>query len=504
MARKKKATKKVVKKKKTVKKAIKKTVKKKKNVSKKVVKKTTKKTSNNIKKPISSITKSLKNDSIVQQQFVKNGQLALQTVRGMRDVLPGDQAYWQQIRKIFEKRSIEYGFSRIDTPIIELESLFAKAIGEDTDIINSELYTFNAKSGDKVALRPELTASVVRAYIQHGMTILPKPIKLFSMGPVYRYDKPGEGRYREFHQAEFNIFGEDDAILDAQVMQIAYRVLRSLGIKNIQFRVNSIGTAESRKEYLKLLTAYFRSKKSKLPSKYRDMINTNPMRIFDAKDDKCMQVCAGAPQAIDHLDKESREHFKNLLEYLDELDLSYIIDSRLVRGLDYYTRTVFEISVADEQGLRHSLGGGGRFDELVELFGGEPTPAIGFAFGIDRLIMEMKRVKAKKYKESQPRVFLAQLGDLAKKKSLQLFADIEQSGILVAESFGRGALKAQLRYASKLGVDLTLIVGQQEALDDTVIVKNMITGTQETITKDKAVAFVKKNLKETAKLVKRK
>ncbi len=504
MARKKKATRKVVKKKKTVKKAIKKTAKKKKNVSKKVVKKATKKTSSNIKKPISSITKSLGNDSAMQQQSMKSGQLALQTVRGMRDVLPGDQAYWQQIRKIFEKRSVEYGFSRIDTPIIELESLFAKAIGKDTDIINSELYTFNAKSGDRVALRPELTASVVRAYIQHGMTILPKPIKLFSMGPVYRYDKPGEGRYREFHQAEFNIFGEDDAILDAQVMQIAHRVLRSLGIKNIQFRVNSIGTAESRKEYLKLLTAYFRSKKSKLPSKYRDMINTNPMRIFDAKDDKCMQVCAGAPQAIDHLDKESREHFKNLLEYLDELDLSYIIDSRLVRGLDYYTRTVFEISVADEQGFRHSLGGGGRFDELVELFGGEPTPAIGFAFGIDRLIMEMKRVKAKKYKESQPRVFLAQLGDLAKKKSLQLFADIEQSGILVAESFGRGALKAQLRYASKLGVDLTLIVGQQEALDDTVIVKNMVTGTQETITKDKAVAFVKKNLKETAKLVKRK
>jgi len=331
-----------------------------------------------------------------------------------------------------------------------------------------------------------------------------RTIKLFSMGPVYRYDQPGEGRYREFHQAEFNIFGEDDAILDAQVMQIAHRVLKSLGIKNIQFRVNSIGTAESRKEYLKLLTAYFRSKKSKLPSKYRDMISTNPMRIFDAKDDKCMQVCSGAPQAIDHLDKESREHFKNLLEYLDELDLSYIIDSHLVRGLDYYTRTVFEISVADEHGVGHSLGGGGRFDELVESFGGESTPAIGFAFGIDRLIIEMKRVKAKKYQTSQPRVFLAQLGDLAKKKSLQLFAEIEQSGILVAESFGRGALKAQLRHANKLGVELTLIIGQQEALDETVIVKNMITGTQETIARDKTISFVKKNLKESAKLVKRK
>ena len=506
MARKKKVTKKTVNNVATKKKTVKKTFKKvatKKSVPKKVTKKTAKTISNNVKKPTSKNVVELSGDNIKQSKSM-SGQLALQIVRGMRDILPGDQAYWQQIRKVFEKRSMEYGFSRIDTPILELESLFTKAIGKDTDIINSELYAFSAKSGDKVALRPEITASIARAYIQHGMTILPKPIKLFSMGPVYRYDKPGEGRYREFHQAEFNIFGEGDAILDAQVMQIAHRVLKSLGIKNIQFRVNSIGTAESRKEYLKLLTAYFRSKKSKLPLKYRDMINTNPMRIFDARDDKCMQVCAGAPQAIDHLDKESREHFKNLLEYLDELDLSYIIDSHLVRGLDYYTRTVFEISVADEHGTRHSLGGGGRFDGLVELFGGEPTPAIGFAFGIDRLIVEMKRVKAKKYQAPQPRVFLAQLGDLAKKKSLQLFADIEQSGILVAESFGRGALKAQLRYANKLGVDLTLIIGQQEALDETVIIKNMITGTQETIPRNKVVTFVKKSLKETAKLVKRK
>jgi histidyl-tRNA synthetase len=431
-------------------------------------------------------------------------QLVLQTVRGMRDILPGDQAYWQQVRKIFEKRSVEYGFSRIDTPIVEFENIFTRPIGQGTDIVDKEMYTFKTKGGDNVALRPEMTASIARAYIQHGMTILPKPIKLFSMGPAYRYDRPQEGRYREFYQAEFDIFGEEDPILDAQIMQIAYRVLKNLGIKNIQFSVNSIGTVESRKEYLKLLKAYFRSKKSKLPARYREMINTNPLRIFDAKDDKCIQVCAGAPQSIDHLDKDSREHFKNLLEYLDELDLPYVIDPQLVRGLDYYTRTVFEVYANDELGKKHSLGGGGRFDGLIELFGGEPTPAIGFAFGVDRLIMEMKRVKAKKYQEPRPRVFLAQLGDLAKKKSLQLFADIEHAGILVAESFGRGALQKQLRHANKLGVELTLIIGQQEALDGTVIVKNMLTGTQETINRDKAVVFVKKSLRASAKLVKSK
>ncbi len=480
MAPKKTASKKVAKNSAT-KKVVKKTV-------NKVVKKSTQKT----------VTKRVTEKAIAEEQLV------LQTIRGMRDILPGDQAYWEQIRKVFEKRSIEYGFSRIDTPLVEFENIFTRPIGAGTDIVDKEMYSFRTKGGDKVALRPEMTASIARAYIQHGMMILPKPIKLFSIGSTYRYDRPQEGRYREFYQAEFDIFGEEDPILDAQIMQIAHRVLTTLGIKNIQFHVNSIGTTESRKEYLKLLKAYFRSKKSKMPSRYRDMIDTNPLRIFDAKDDKCIQICAGAPQSIDHLDKDSREHFKNLLEYLDELDLPYTIDPQLVRGLDYYTRTVFEISTSDEGGKKHSLGGGGRFDGLIELFGGEPTPAIGFAFGIDRLIMEMKRVKAKKYQPAQPRVFLAQLGNLAKKKSLQLFANIEQSGILVAESFGRGSLSAQLRHANKLGVELTLIIGQQEALDETVIVKNMLTGTQETITRDKTIAFVKKSLKASVKLVKNK
>lgn len=427
----------------------------------------------------------------------------MQTLHGMRDILPGDQPYWQQLRKVLERSAVEYGFARVDTPLVEFTNVFARSLGRDSEIMQKQLYTLTTKGNDRAALRPELTTSVARAYIQHGMTILPQPVKLFAMGPVFRYDLPQDGRYREFHQAEFDIFGEQDPILDAQVVQLAYRVLKNLGVRNIQFSVNSIGTAETRKEYMKLLKAYFRSKKSKLPAQQRDMIDTNPLRIFDAKDDKCLQVCAGAPQLIDHLDKESRDHFKRFLEYLDELDVPYAIDSQLVRGLEYYTRTVFEISVMDaSDGARRALGGGGRFDGMVENFGGAPTPAIGFAFGLDRVVGEMRRAKAKRYQAPQPRVFLAQLGELAKKKSLPLFAEIEQAGILVAESFGRGALKAQLRHASKLGVELTLIIGQQEALDETVIVKNMFTGTQETVAQKRIVNFIKKNLKESAKLVK--
>ncbi len=429
--------------------------------------------------------------------------IILQPVRGMRDILPGEQPYWQRVRKALETSSIEYGFSRIDTPAVEYENLFTRPIGEGSDVIDKELYSFKSRSRDNLALRPEFTTSIARAYIQHGMNILPKPVKLFSMGRAYRYDKPEEGSYREFRQGNFEIFGEDDPILDAQVIQMSHRVLQSLGIKNVQFQINSIGTVESRKEYLKLLKSYFNSKKHKLSSRYRDLIQTNPMRIFDAKDDKCMQVCANAPQAIDHLDKESREHFKNLLEYLDELDLPYTINPTLVRGFDYYTRTVFEIYSSDEDGKKHALGGGGRFDRLTETLGGEATPAIGLSLGLDRLVLEMKSLKAKKYEVPRPRVFLAQLGNLAKKKSLKTFAEIEKAGILVAESFGRGSLKAQLRHASKLGVDVTLIIGQKEALDGAIIIKNMITGTQETIIKDKVISEVKKCLKSSVKVIKK-
>ena len=420
----------------------------------------------------------------------------LQCVKGMRDILPGEQSYWQQARKVLEHEAEEYGFGRIDVPVIEYENTFTQPIGTSTEMIEREMYAFKTRGRENVVLRPDFTPSIARAYLQHSMNMFTQPIKLFSMGRSYRYDRPAEGRYREFHQANYDIYGEQDPVLDAQVIQIAHRVLQKLGIKNVQFQVNSIGTQESRAQYKDLLTSYFLSKKSRLPSKYHDAIEKDPMRIFDATDEKAMQVCAGAPQAIDHLDKESREHFKNLLEYLDELDLPYSINPTLNRGMEYYTRTVFEVYAIDEKGMRHALGGGGRYDDLVESFGGEPTPAIGFGFGVDRLVLEMKRLKTKSYKPPQPRVYLAQLGDLAKKKSLKIFADVENAGILVAESFGRGSLMEQMEPAQKRGVEVTLIIGQKEALDGTAIVKNMHTGTQETVTQENVIDAVKAAMKK--------
>lgn len=426
---------------------------------------------------------------------VNQEELLLQTLRGMRDILPDEQPYWERVRKALTHASQEYGFRRIDLPTVEYAHLFLRTVGEGTDIVDKELYLFNTRGGDRVALRPEMTAGLCRAYIEHGMGVLSKPIKLFSIGPVFRYDRPQEGRYREHWQANFDMFGENDPILDAQTIQLAYRVVQQLGLKNIEFQVNSIGTPESRREYEKALTRYLEAQKNKLCQNCRERLVKNPMRILDCKEDKCIQLTVHAPQSLDYLDLESRDHFKHLLEYLDELDLPYTINTRLVRGLDYYTKTVFEIRSTDKDGKNYSLGGGGRYDRLIESLGGEATPAIGFALGLDRIVLEMKRTQVKPYQEPKPRVFLAQLGDMAKKKSLRLFSELEKNGILIAESFGRGSLKSQLRVANRLGVEVTIIIGQKEALDDTAIVKDMVSGTQETVTHERLVDATKKILK---------
>jgi histidyl-tRNA synthetase len=439
-------------------------------------------------------------------------ELILHTLRGMRDVLPEDQPYWEQIRRVSERLARDYGFLRIDTPLVEYADLYVRAIGEGTDIVDKEMYSFTTRGGDKVALRPELTAGNCRAYIQHGMNVMSKPVKLFSTGSVYRYDRPQEGRYREHCQVNFDVFGELDPILDAQIIQVAYRLIQNLGIcvredwtggkrgsfsggKNIQIQVNSIGCLTCRKDYQDLLISYLESKKNKLCQDCKKRLEINPLRILDCKEDKCAQVVTGAPQSIDHLCDECRNHFKNLLEYLDEIDLPYMINPQLVRGLDYYTKTVFEIWSGPEESKKIALAGGGRYDKLIKDMGGEDTPAIGFAAGIERLILEMKRTHAKAYHSPRPKVFLAQLGNLAKKKSLRLFSELEKNGILTAESFGRGSLKAQLKVANKLGVELTLILGQKETLDGTVIVKNMASGVQETVSMDKLSDIIKKKLK---------
>lgn len=425
-------------------------------------------------------------------------ELLLQPPRGMRDILPKDQPYWQQVRRISEKAAADFGYRRIDVPLVEFTNLFSRGIGTGTDIIEKEMYSFSTKGGEKVSLRPEFTAGIARSYIQNGMQVDPKPVKLYYIGPCYRYERPQEGRYRELFQFGCEAFGEQDAIVDAQMIQMAWRIVHQLGIKDVTVHINSIGCPSCRKQYRNLLVSYFQSKRQKLCIDCKKRLETNPMRILDCKEDKCAMVSQNAPQSVDHLCEECRSHFKDLLEYLDELEIPFEIDPNLVRGLDYYTKTVFELfsGPLDEGSKRNALGGGGRFDGLVKLIGGEDTPAVGFALGMDRIVNEMKKTGAKAYQVPKPRVFLAQLGTFAKRKSLRMFESLERAGIVVAESFGRGSLKSQLKIADRLGVEITLILGQKEAIDGTVIVKEMASGTQEVVNAAKIVDEVKKRLKK--------
>jgi histidyl-tRNA synthetase len=428
-------------------------------------------------------------------------ELIPQSLRGMRDILPADQPFWQQIRRVSEKAAADFGYRRIDIPMVEYTGLFSRSIGEGTDIVDKEMYSFSTKGGEKVSLRPEFTAGVARAYVQHGMQILPKPVKLYYLGPCYRYDRPQEGRFREFFQFGCESLGEQDPIIDAQMIQMGWRVIHQLGIRNVRVHLNSIGCPACRKSYRNLLVHYFESKKQKLCLDCKRRLETNPLRVLDCKEDKCVQVKVAAPQSIDHLCDECRVHFKELLEYLEELEIPFELDPSLVRGLDYYTKTVFEfisVSVSDpaEAGKKNALGGGGRYDGLVKMIGGEDTPAVGFSLGMDRLANEMKKLGARAFKEPKPRVYLAQLGVFAKRKSLKMFEALERAGILVAESFGRGSLKSQLKAADRLGVEITLILGQKEAIDGTVIVKDMASGNQEVVDAGKVVEEMKKRLKK--------
>ncbi|MFO7807360.1 MAG: histidine--tRNA ligase [Candidatus Moraniibacteriota bacterium] len=434
-----------------------------------------------------------------KNQEEKGSDMGIESVRGMRDILPEDQPYWGKIRKVIDKIAYDYNYHRIDTPLVEKRSLFERTTGESTDVVEKEMYKFKTRGGDDVSLRPEGTPGVVRAYIQHGMRTKMKPVKLYYFGSMYRHDRPQKGRYREFYQFGFEAFGEKDPILDAQLIQLSLRLLSSLGIKKVSVQINSIGCSSCRPNYNNLLITYLKNRKQSLCMDCKKRLKTNPLRILDCKEEKCAQVLSQAPQSIDHLCKKCKAHFTYLLECLDEIKISYEINPKLVRGLDYYTRTVFELWSQDDQDGKNSLGGGGRYDYLVEKMGGKKTSAVGFAIGADRVVEEMKNKGIKGYSPPGPKVFLAQLGSMAKMKSLLIFQELEKAGIPVAESFGKGNLKTQLKRANQFGVDLVLIIGQREALDETVIVKDMIGGNQEVIALEKVVDDVKKKLNKIKK-----
>lgn len=417
---------------------------------------------------------------------------------GMRDILPEEQKYYQKIYDIVSNIADFYGFGKIDTPIVEETELFSKGIGLATDIVKKQMYSLKTKGGDFLSLRPEWTAPVVRAFIENGMQNLPQPLKLWYFGPCYRYERPQADRYRQFWQFGFEVFGEQSPVIDAQIIQIFYNILRELKLKNLIVEVNSIGDSNCRPYYKKLLANYFRTREASLCADCKKRLRENVLRILDCKEEKCQPIKAEAPQILDHLCEECHSHFKEVLEFLDEIEIPYNLNPCLVRGLDYYTKTVFEIfpgAVEGKESSRKALAGGGRYDKLVKLLGGKETSACGVAVGIERIINLMKSQDIKFLQEPEAQIFLAQLGNLAKRKSLKLLEDFRKAKIRVAESFGRDSLKAQLSRAGKIGARYTLILGQKESLEEIIIIRDMRSGKQEIVKLDKVVATMRKKLK---------
>lgn len=423
--------------------------------------------------------------------------IELRTPKGTFDILPEDQKYWTRVREIIEKIAYSYGFRRIDTPIFEDARLFEKGTGISSDIVQKEMYIFKTKGGDRLALRPEFTPGIVRAYIQHGMKNLPQPVRLFSVGPVFRHEKPQAGRFRQFHQFNLEIIGDSDPINEALLIWVVSLIFKKLGIKKFNIEVNNIGCPECRSDYRKILVEYYGKQTRKLCANCKKRLKLNPLRILDCKEEKCRELIENAPQVIDYLCEECHNHFKDLLEILDELDVPYILNPYLVRGLDYYTKTVFEFKLEDSE--VGELAGGGRYDNLVELYGEKPIPAVGVAGGIERIISVLKSQDIKIPSEPAPLVFLAHLGDLGRKKSLALFEKLRSNGIRVTESLSKGSIKSQLKLADKLGIKIVLILGQKEVLENSIIMRDMDSGVQETIPLDRLIKRLKKKIKENLK-----
>lgn len=435
-------------------------------------------------------------------------------LRGMKDVLIKEGKYWSLIIKKAEDLAHSYSFNRIDTPVLERLSLYEKSTGKETDIVSKEMYSFVDKSGDRVAIRPEATPGIVRAYIEHGMFNLPQPVKTFWLGPVFRHEKPQAGRWRQHSQFNMDIFGEESPVADAQLILIAYNFFSELQI-NVQVQINSIGCRECRAEYVKKLVDFYkeRGKRSKLCQDCKKRLVKNPLRLLDCKEDACQEIREDAPQIVDYLCNGCRDHFIKVLEYLDDLSIPYNLNPFLVRGLDYYNRTVFEFVSVDKEVINNeqaekeeggdgednegesegesegvidnrrqvSLGGGGRYDKLIEMMGGRETCACGFGLGLERTVQKVREKNIPIDDNSKDLIFVAQLGDQARRKAFILFEEMRRAGFNVRQSFTKDGLKPQLEEANRCAAKITLILGQKELLDGTVIVRDMEAGTQEVI-----------------------
>lgn len=396
-------------------------------------------------------------------------------IRGTSDLLP-DKSFW---RRCVETEALEiaetYGFNEIRVPVIEHTEVFTKSVGDTTDVVQKEMYTFTDKGGRSITLRPELTAGTVRSVIEHGLLNDALPLKVSYIGSCYRYEKPQAGRYREFHQFGVECFGAADPSADAEVIALAGSVLETVGVDKLSLEINSIGCPECRKDYHAALKAYFEDKKDGLCETCRDRLERNPMRILDCKCPECKEIAKGAPVVTDFLCKDCAEHFEGVKKHLTAAGLEYTVNPHIVRGLDYYTRTVFEF-VSGDIGAQSTVCGGGRYDGLVKQMGGPDTPALGFGMGLERLMLVLEACGAKPQQRDNCFVYIATMGEAAKLKATELCAELRKGGFFALTDISGRGVKAQMKYADKIGAVYTTVIGDDDLASGTVRLKKMDDG----------------------------
>jgi histidyl-tRNA synthetase len=405
--------------------------------------------------------------------------------------LPGESEKWQWIEAKARELCRLYGYQEIRTPIFEHTELFQRGVGETTDIVEKEMYTFVDRKERSLTLRPEGTAGVVRAFVEHKVYGQPQPTKWYYMGPMFRYERPQAGRSRQFHQFGVEVFGGTDPALDAEVIALAMHYYTELGLKNVRAEINSVGDAESRPVYRQKLIEYFEPYKDELAPEARERLYKNPLRILDSKDPRTKEIAAGAPSILDHLSEEARRHFEAVKAYLDKLGVPYVVNDRLVRGLDYYTNTAFEFMVESAGAQAGSIGGGGRYNGLVQEIGGPEMPGVGFGIGLERVLLALEEQQVEMPVSSGLDCYLITLGEEAKTVGVKILQDLRMAGLSADRDYLDRKMKAQLKAADKAGARFVAILGDEELARGEINVKKLATGEQVTLPLTGLVSYLK-------------
>lgn len=416
-----------------------------------------------------------------------------QRITGMKDVLFEDQPYWRYIYTKIQETTDLFGYQRIDTPLLEPARLFIRGVGEGTDIVEKEMYIFEDRDGEQLALRPEFTAGIMRAYIENGLWTMPTPLRVWTFGPLFRHERPQAGRYRQHTQFDIEVIGEIDPAVDVEVISLAWYLFGSLGFSGLRLYINSTGCPRCRPLYVQSLVDYFRQFAENLPEDDQMRLQKNPLRLLDSKEEATQPLLEDAPRITDHLCEECADHFARLKSYLEAIDRPYTVDYRIVRGLDYYTKTVFEIK-ADGLGSQDTICGGGRYDGLIEELGGRPTPGIGFGSGVERYVLAMRHLGIEPPPEPTPRVSVSYLGQTAKLAGLRLVETLRKQQIGAMLTPGDRSLKSQLKSAHRAETDFAIILGEEEVNSGLFTVRNMEDSRQTKVDQAELVAWLQERL----------